>query len=156
MTPVVKAEMIFGTSLSTPDFALDGTGLVHADVFQPAFGFVGRLGRVLADLEVCDVIPPITIRTMRTARATAPRRTIAAPAVRGIRCAVNERTTGAATVATIVQQRPARRSSVSSQAARRSGEQEEEPDEEPRTPARGHATIAAARRPSRADPLPEG
>jgi hypothetical protein len=29
-----------------------GTGIVHPDVFQPGLGFVGRFGRVLADLRV--------------------------------------------------------------------------------------------------------
>src|SRR5205823_9944331 len=102
ITPVVKAEMIFGTSFSTPDFAVDAPDSFKSRSFSQPSALLAASVACLPITVPCDVIPPITTRTTRKARVATPRRTIAAAAARGNRWAVNNRTSGAMTVATIV------------------------------------------------------
>ena len=64
ITPLTSVEMICGTSCLTLDFALDGAGLVDAEIVQPALRPCLRRAEAFCEIEsFWEVIPPITSTT---------------------------------------------------------------------------------------------
>ena len=101
MIPVVRVEMIFGTSASTFAPALSAPDLSTPTLVSQPSALVTPSDAWREIGSCCAVMPPITSTRMSTAIATRPRRTSTAAAARGM-CRARRETTGIATVAMIV------------------------------------------------------